>query len=95
MNTAGPRQINALHDQVLGERLLDRCRWQKMPTMRVKQELASLVRIRGAIAHTGKAPGPLHLKGVRDWRSFVQRLGEHLDRHLDTWVEARAAVAGD
>ncbi len=95
VNTAGPRQINALHDQVLGERLLNRCRWQKMPTTRVKQELASLVRIRGAIAHTGKAPGPLHLKGVRDWRSFVQRLGEHLDRHLETWVEAHVAVAGD
>ena len=42
VNTAGPRQINALHDQVLGERLLNRCRWQKMPTTRVKQESRQL-----------------------------------------------------
>jgi len=95
MNTAGPRQINALHAQVLGERPLDRCKWQKMPTKRVKEELASLVRIRGAIAHTGKTPGQLHLKGVRDWRSFIQRLAGHLDGHLETWVDARTAAAGE
>jgi hypothetical protein len=57
VNTAGPRQVIALHDQVLGARLLNECRWQKMPASRVKGELASLVEVRGSIAHTGQCPG--------------------------------------
>lgn len=95
VNTAGPRQINGLHDQVLGERLLDQCRWQRMSTKRVKQELATLVRIRGAIAHTGKTEGPLHLVGVREWRSFIERLARRLDSHLTAWVADRAAIAAE
>jgi hypothetical protein len=86
VNTAGPRQVIALHDQVLGARLLNYCRWQKMPVSRVKEELASLVRIRGSIAHTGQPPGSLDLKGVRSWRAFVQRLASQLDQQLERWV---------
>ncbi len=91
VNTAGPGQVIALHDEVLGVRLLNHCRWQKMSTGKVKGELASFVRIRGAIAHTGQPPGPLHLKDVRDWRAFVKRLAETLDRHLEVWVEKYVA----
>ncbi len=93
VNTAGPRQIIALHDQVLGARLLNECRWQGMNTKKVKEELANFVRIRGSIAHTGQPPGPLHLGGVRDWRAFIQRLAGQLDRQLEAWVATHLPAA--
>ncbi len=85
MNTAGPGQVVTLHKQVLGVSLLDNCRWQKKSTVAVKKDLSEFVGIRGEIAHTGRPPGPLHLKGVRDWRGFVQRLATTLDRHIEEW----------
>ncbi len=87
LNTAGPRQVIALHDQVLGARLLDECRWQGKPTSKIKNDLALLISVRGTIAHTGQAPGSLNLAGARSWRDWVQRLAEQLDRQLESWVE--------
>jgi RiboL-PSP-HEPN len=86
MNTAGPGQIIALHEQVLGTNLLNECGWHMMRTDRIKTELASLIEIRGCIAHTGQALGPLELGGVREWRAFVQRLAGQIDRQLEQWV---------
>lgn len=86
VNTAGPHQVIALHKQILGEDLLIKCRWPKMPASRVKEELADLVRIRGEITHTGRPPRQLHLKGVRSWREFVQHLARNIDGRVEFWV---------
>lgn len=94
MNSAGPRQINKLHDDVLGVRLLDKCRWKNKSNDAVKSELASLVRVRGSIAHTGKPPGTLHLGGARAWRTFAQRLAEHLDGHVEQWTAHQLRATG-
>lgn len=64
-----------------------------MSNKRVKEELASLVKIRGSIAHTGQAPGALRLGGARDWRRFVLRLAEKLDPLLEDLVQRRLAKA--
>lgn len=87
LNTAGPRQVIALHNQILGARLLDECRWQGKPASKVKEDLALLISVRGTIAHTGQAPGSLNLAGARSWRDWVQRLAGQLDRQLEWWVE--------
>jgi len=86
VNTAGPGQIAKLHKKILGEQLLDKCRWTKKPTKKVKEDLAEFVKIRGSIAHTGQPLGPLHLRGVRDWHNFLRRLAANLDGHLEAWV---------
>lgn len=85
-NTAGPWQINTLHCTILGENLLNKCRWSKRPNRKVKEDLAEFVKIRGAIAHTGQPLGPLHLAGIRDWQNFIQRLARNLDGHIEGWV---------
>ncbi|WP_396913723.1 HEPN domain-containing protein, partial [Mycolicibacterium sp.] len=82
-----PRQLASLHMKVFGENVLNKCRWNRRSNPRVKEELASLVSLRGSIAHTGKTPGALHLKHVRDWRDFVLRLATHLDKHTIDWVD--------
>ena len=91
INTAGPGQIGALHDQVLGERLLDECRWGGMSDERARSELARLVRLRGSIAHTGRDQGGLGLNEVESWRTFVWSLGQKLDSLLDDWVARQLA----
>jgi hypothetical protein len=86
INTAGPHQIANLHNKILGENLLNKCRWSKKTTELIKQQLAQFVTIRGAIAHTGQPPGALHLAGVRHWQNLILRLASNLDTHLETWV---------
>lgn len=85
INTAGPRQISAIYDEIVGERLLNNCRWASFSNRKVKERLALLVTVRGSIVHTGRPPGALHLRGVRDWREFVERLGRKLDTELIDW----------
>jgi hypothetical protein len=93
INTAGPKQIAVLHNQILGVNLLDRCRWNKKPTKAIKSDLALLISVRGEIAHTGQTPGALHLAGVRSWQNFIQRLARKLDGHLEAWVDEHSPSA--
>lgn len=95
INTAGPKQIASLHTKILGENLLDKCRWTNKPTKAIKKDLAELIVIRGEIAHTGQAPGPLHLLGVRKWRKFIQDLAIRLDGHLEDWVHDHRHTAAN
>lgn len=83
MNTASPEKINSLHQKVLGSRPLNACNWQGVSNIKAKAELASFVEIRGSIAHTGKSPGALHLKGTRGWQNFISRLADRLDHELE------------
>lgn len=93
VNTAGPQQVVRLHREVLGARLLDECRWHPYSAEDIKRDLASLVEIRGSIAHTGKSLGPVHLWGARSWRDWVQRLANHLDGRLEEWVNSHLTEA--
>lgn len=86
INSAGPGQLMKLHGEVLGDRPLNRCRWQGRSSTSVKQHLALLVEVRGSIAHTGTTPGNLNLDGVEAWRSFIWLLGQKLDAQLDAIV---------
>ena len=43
-----------------------------------------LVELRGEIVHTGVVPNDLRKNHVRDWRSFVQDITTHLDKHCRT-----------
>lgn len=92
LNTAGPGNVIKLQENVLGTNLLGKCSWPGKPTGKIKDDLDLLIRVRGAIVHTGQTPGALDLGGVRSWRSFVQRLGETVDRHLEDWVGERVAL---
>lgn len=92
INTAGPGQLTSLHEDLFGERLLDNCRWQGMTATKVKKELATLITVRGAIAHTGTTPGSLNLAGTESWRAFVWTLGQKLDAQLDDLVVRRLAL---
>lgn len=91
INSAGPGQLMKLHDEVFGDRPLNRCRWQKMSPASVKNQLALLVEVRGSIAHTGTTPGNLNLSGVESWRSFVWSLGQKLDAQIDAIVAEHLA----
>lgn len=93
INTAGPRQIASLHQKILGENLLNKCRWGKKKTELVKKQLAEFVTIRGAIAHTGQPPGTPHLANVRSWHNFIRRLAQNLDGHLEAWVAMHRLVS--
>ena len=93
LNTAGPGQVTELHKDVLGESLLAKCRWQGKTNPSIRRDLAQLVSIRGAIVHRGETPGSLSLGGVRDWRNFIKRTGEHLDRHTEGWADANLAAS--
>jgi hypothetical protein len=86
INTAGPKQLVDLHQSILGEPLLNRCKWPKKTNQSVKSSLLGLVRERGSIVHTGTPLGPLYLQNVRDYRNFVQRLAEALDTEIERWV---------
>lgn len=86
VNTAGPRQIAALHSKVIGVRLLDRCSWSRNDNDKVKRDLAHLVRERGSIVHTGKPLGTLHLARVRQWRNWIETIASSLDREITTWL---------
>ena len=94
INTAGPRQIASFHNKILGENLLDRCRWSKKTTTLIKKQLAEFVTIRGAIAHTGHPLGALHLAGVRSWQNLILRLARNLDSHLEAWVDEQRPTPG-
>lgn len=83
LNTAGPGQVRRLHGDILGRpELLDHCGWTHYPAGRVKTDLATVIDVRGSIAHTGTTPGNLDLGGVRSWRWFVHTLATTLDGHL-------------
>lgn len=86
INTAGPRQVAALHQELFGKRLINDCAWQRADNQWVKAELNKLVRVRGSIAHKGTAPGALNLGGVESWREYVVKLAEVLDKKIDAWV---------
>ncbi|WP_448062419.1 hypothetical protein [Cellulomonas hominis] len=87
INSAGPGQLMKLHEEVFGDRPLNRCSWPGRSTKRVKERLALLVEVRGSIAHTGTTPGNLNLDGTEAWRGFIWRLGEKLDAEIDAIVE--------
>lgn len=86
INTAGPRQVAALHQELFGKRLINDCAWRNANNAWVKAELNKLVKVRGSIAHKGTALGSLNLDGVESWRSYVVKLAEVLDGKIDAWV---------
>lgn len=89
LNTAGPKQIAKLHETVLGTNLLNSCSWQRKSNSSGKKDLASLVRVRGSIVHTGSSPGEINLPGARGWSEFVHRLARALDTRFEDWIETR------
>jgi hypothetical protein len=46
------------------------------------EKLGSLVKERGQIVHTGKAPNEFRKQNATDWRSFVEELGTKVDRAI-------------
>jgi len=92
INSAGPGQLMALHQELFGEKILNRCSWKNKTATKVKQELASLIEVRGSIAHTGKTPGSLNLAGTESWRNFIWTLGQKLDAEIDTLVSRSLAL---
>lgn len=89
VNTASPRTVSQLQRDILGVSILDRSTWSargRSTSKGVKDQLTKLVRLRGEIAHTGRPLTSLHLRHVRDWRTFVRKLAETHDAKLAAWL---------
>lgn len=91
LNTASAQNIDKLHNRFLGRALLDQCRWQGRDNASVRYSVDELVTVRGRIVHRGETPGDLHLSGVREWRTFVNRLCEKLDLQVEGFANAHLA----
>lgn len=92
LNTAGPRQVVHLFEAV-GLSPFDKVSWQKMNTASVKKKLASLVRDRGEIVHTGVAPTGIGLNTARGYRLFIEQLIARVDSSLGSQATGLAGAS--
>lgn len=80
MNTANERNVRALFDRV-GVDALGKVKKDDL------RQLEKLVKERGEIVHTGKAPAGFYKSNAIAWRDVVEALGELVDESIAEQAE--------